>query len=128
MAAPRARHFALIVLAGLPGLVALLRVLAVDGPPRSPGLSPEVAIEIARTLAEAEPGARARARLSFPGDHWSQDDDFHNHERRLASALAARHGVDRAAVLANLDADVRSGRVPDRRSGAAPCKPRPFYE
>jgi hypothetical protein len=128
MSASRTRNVVLSALVSLPVLAAAGRVLTAEAPPRPPAVAPEVAAAIAQRLAEAEPAARARSRLSFPGDRWSQDDDFHNHERRLVHHLAARHGLDRAAVLAILDADLRSGRVPGRLSGAAPCKPRPFYE
>jgi hypothetical protein len=80
--------------------------------------------------ARAEPGMRARAADGFPGDIWSQDDDFHNAEQRLAGDLAARHGAGVADVLRAIDEGLRERwpvAGPPPRTTVPPCHPRPEY-
>jgi hypothetical protein len=83
---------------------------------------------VAQSIASAEPSARARARRQFPFDNWSQDDAFHNSEQGSVRALAAREHADLGSVLSALDAYLRAHPSPTRKTGASPCKPRPFYD
>jgi hypothetical protein len=82
-------------------------------------------------IESGEARARAEAERAFPGDPWSADDDFHNHERREVEAVAARQRLSIEAVLGALDDGLREhwdhpgralleGKVP-------PCHPRPEY-
>jgi hypothetical protein len=86
--------------------------------------------ELYAAVAGAEPRFRARAADGFPGDLWSQDDDFHNAEQRLASELAARHGVRVADVLRAIDDGMRArwpAAAPPPQATVPPCHPRPDY-
>jgi len=85
---------------------------------------------VVAALASAEPGLRTAAAEAFPGDRWSADDDFHNHELALVRQLAANQGVPVAAVWDALDEALRSGheeggRGRAMRATAPPCHPRP---
>jgi hypothetical protein len=125
---PTFRRLATFSLAALPVAIAVVRASVAEPLPHPNPPEAGAANAIARTVADSESAARDRAREAFPGDRWSQDDDFHNHEARLARRLAATHRTGLDHVFAIIDADLRSQRVPARKATAAPCKPRPFYE
>ncbi|MFP2933078.1 hypothetical protein ACLESO_49605, partial [Pyxidicoccus sp. 3LG] len=98
-------------------------------PPPERRLSEAERIQVGRAAAAEEPGWRRASRKSFPGDHWSQDDDFGASERRWAVDEARRRGVPVTDVLGAIDAELHSGPVvPPRKATASPCKPRPFYD
>ena len=91
--------------------------------------------ERAALSAEAailEPRWERAAQRAYPGDLWSQSDDFHGREKRWAQAVARRLKIRVDDVLGAIDEGLRSqtgdtsgGR---RRRGVSPCKPRPFYD
>jgi hypothetical protein len=82
----------------------------------------------------ARAGLRDRAAESFPGDAWSQSDDFHAHEARQIRELAHQRHVTVEEVLRAIDDDLHAperARRSDHGSRgvtAVPCKPRPFYD
>ena len=69
------------------------------------------------------------AALKFPGDPWSQDDDFHSREEAEARSFAASHDVRLADVLRAVDEGMRShwpaAASPNPR--VPPCRPRLAY-
>ena len=67
-------------------LLALLRAGLAETPPPPRRLDAAGLAEVGRVAAELEPEWRRSALALFPGDHRSQDDDFHNSERRWAEA------------------------------------------
>ena len=85
---------------------------------------------IGRAFEKREPALDDSVRRHFPGDSWSQDDDFHALELRWAREAAAARGVSVGDILRAIDEDLRAHGAdqPLRRDGAAPCKPRPFYD
>jgi len=82
---------------------------------------------IALGLIESERQWRAASKRRFPGDLWSQDDDFHRVEQYRARAIAGRLKVTLTDVLRAMDEGLRA-RPQGRRVTASPCKPRPFYD
>jgi hypothetical protein len=99
------------------------------------GSSPQHATEaerasIRRAFAEKEQKWRNEARAAFPGDLWSQDDDYQRREVDLARDLANRLRVPFADVLDALDEGLRVPPFPGevRRATVHACKPRPFYD
>ena len=78
-----------------------------------------------------EPEMRAAAAHAFPGDAWSQDDDFHEREQKKARELAASRGVRLADVLLAIDEGIRASwpPAPTVRPNPAvpPCRPRLSY-
>jgi hypothetical protein len=82
---------------------------------------------IALDLIESEQHWRASAKRRFPGDHWSQDDDFHRVEQSRARSIASRRKITLTDVLRAIDEGLRS-HPQGRRVTASPCKPRPFYD
>jgi hypothetical protein len=111
------------------GCLAVVVVRAVTAPaPATPrALSEPERRALARTLAAQEPVWQARAAHKFPGDRWSQDDDFFNQEHFLVRSLAARHGTSPGELLLGIDAELRA--LPSgRKVTQSPLKPRPFYD
>jgi hypothetical protein len=106
--------------------------LAVARSTASPRPAPLVTAEdganIARELALEEPRLRRLSRRQFPYDTWSQDDAFHNREHAAVRAAGNNAGVDLGSILNALDVDTRQTPNSNRRTTAAPCKPRPFYD
>ncbi|MDQ3263514.1 MAG: hypothetical protein M3Y59_07640 [Myxococcota bacterium] len=110
-------------------LVALLRTMTSGESPPRPLLEVDLRPP-GQLAAQAEPGLRLEARRNFPGDAWSQDDDFAARERKWATEQAARLGVQVSEVFRAVDEELHASSPPSppRQTGAAPCKPRPFYD
>lgn len=109
--------------------VMLARALLARVPPPPHHLSPEERAEVAATAARLEPKWRLDSIRLFPADHWSQDDDFFNSERRWVQGEARRRGVPESEIFDAVDRDLRSTPyAPGRKATVAPCKPRPFYD
>jgi hypothetical protein len=87
--------------------------------------------EVYAESSEKEPGQRAHAAGEFRGFPWSQDDDFHHQESKLAKDYAKAHHVSVESVLVALDEGMRSGwptpngTVPNPK--VMPCRPRLTY-
>ena len=108
---------------------ALSRAMSASYPPPKHTLTDAERIEVGRAAAREEPGWREKSRKSFPGDAWSQDDDFHNSERSWVQQQARRRNVSAADILRAIDEDLHAHPPePPRRATSAQCKPRPFYD
>lgn len=86
---------------------------------------------IGRAIRREEAGYRREALKKFPGDPWSQGDDFGQRERTFVNKHAKQRGLRPGAVLEAIDHDVRT--FPDAfpgqsRGDVPPCMPRPFYQ
>lgn len=98
-------------------------------PPLTPGSAGtrEERAEVGREIRRAEARFRRKSLKKFPGDTWSQGDDFGRQERAFVNSQATATGMRPGAVLEAIDRDVKAfpggerGRVP-------PCMPRPFYQ
>jgi hypothetical protein len=111
------------------GATAVVRAATSRVPAPERRLSPAERAEVGRAAAAEEPGWRQRSRHSFPGDAWSQDDDFGASERSWAVGEAQRRGVPVSDVFDAIDAELHSAPVrPPRKATASPAKPRPFYD
>ncbi len=82
-------------------------------------------------MADQEPADRKEAAHAFPGDLWSQDDDFHSREQKHARAVATKRGMTLADVLGAIDDGLRERWPPFPRitlkPGVPPCRPRLSY-
>lgn len=97
--------------------------------PPSPGrvLSAHERAILATSLARREPAWQLEAERAFPGDLWSQDDDFFNREQTHLRELAQLFGTSPGQILRGVDEQLRA-KPQGRKIGAHPCKPRPFYD
>ena len=112
---------------------AMVRVATLPRLTPAPPADAATRARIATIVRGREPAMRRSALERFPGDPWSQGDDFGNAERRLVRELAAREHVRPSSVLEAIDHDVRTRPFSDPRQqivrgGVAPCMPRPFYD
>lgn len=112
-------------------IVAVLRASLASPPPSLIPANDAARRDIFSSLAASEDGFRSRAALNFPGDPWSQDDDFHAHEMQLAQRQAAAHQTSLGAALRAFDDGAREKwPSPSRdamKNTVPPCRPRPVY-
>ncbi|HEX6242917.1 MAG TPA: hypothetical protein VFZ61_18515 [Polyangiales bacterium] len=121
----RALTLWLLPLALLGALIASL-LLREQMQPAGSGSAEELA-RIARNLRGEEAHLRREALKKFPGDPWSQGDDFSARERDFVNREAQELGIRHGAVLDAIDRDVRA--FPGHERGSVPpCMPRPFYQ
>jgi hypothetical protein len=112
-------------------LVAVTRAITAPGaaPPERDDRSLRTAVF--RQMTADETALRRDAARAFPGDPWSADDDFHNHQQRRARALAARLQLSIGTVLRAVDEGLHErwpAANPDPLTAAVPpCHPRPEY-
>lgn len=111
--------------------VAIGRAATAPEPPSARSASAAERRAFAGQVAAAEADWQINAARKFPGDHWSQDDDFHNVEQRVVRQAARQLGVQPSDLLRAIDENLHDqtaqGRSP-RRASVVPCKPRPFYD
>jgi hypothetical protein len=117
--------------AGLAGLLAAGLALAAPGGGGQGREDQATRAAIFREITASELVTRQNAARAFPGDPWSADDDFHNHEQRQARAIAARHRVPIEVVLGAIDEGLRQHwdhpNHPPPIATVPPCHPRPVY-
>ena len=87
---------------------ALSRAMSASYPAPKRTLSELERATVGRAAAGQEPAWREKSRKSFPGDLWSQGDDFHNAEQSWARREARRLNVSTADVLRAVDEDLRA--------------------
>jgi hypothetical protein len=107
--------------------IALYRTLTAPSA-AAPTLKGGARERVAAAIALQEVELRRRATLEFPGDRWSQSDAFGALEQDKVREAARNEKVAIGSVLEVMDGDLRAHRSPGRAVGAAPCKPRPFYD
>lgn len=123
------RRLGVLVIAAVV-LTAVLRAGTASFPPVTRRLSLDDAATLGRTAAEREPRWRAESKRSFPGDHWSQDDDFSARERQWALDESRKLGVPVSEIFRAIEDELRANAPvpPPRKATAAPSNPRPFYD
>ncbi|RKH21148.1 hypothetical protein D7X74_01805 [Corallococcus sp. CA047B] len=112
------------------GVTAGVRAATVAPAPERKHLSDVERVQVGRAAAAEEPMWRAQSLHNFPGDHWSQDDDFSAAERSWVMGEAQRRDVPVEEVFRAIDEELHSSSPvqPPRKATAAPCKPRAFYD
>lgn len=112
-------------------LVAVARAATAPGAAPADRSDPALRAAIFREMTADETALRQDAARAFPGDPWSADDDFHNHQQRRARAIAARRGVSVETVLRAVDDGLREhwpqANPEPLRATVPPCHPRPVY-
>lgn len=82
-----------------------------------------------RDVSSRERQARREAAVKFPGDPWSQDDDFHERENESVRAYSGGHELRLGDVVRAVDDGMRehwptSGQPNPK---VPPCRPRLSY-
>jgi len=109
--------------------LAMVRVVTAEPRPRPAAADATVARRVFDAIASSESSMRARAAMNFPGDLWSQGDDFHAMEWQRAAQLASMHRIALGDALRAIDDGMRAGwaRPGTLQATVAPCRPRPVY-
>jgi hypothetical protein len=114
---------------GLCTALAIGRAMSAQVPPPTRHLSEAERAAVGRMCAAEEPRWRQNPMHRFPGDRWSQDDDFQASERGWTMEMARRAGVSPEEIFRAIDEDLHKHPVePPRKATASPSKPRPFYD
>jgi len=110
-------------------VVAVVRAATASGPAPGHPLSDEQAHAVYRDLASRERGMRREAAVAFPGDLWSQDDDFHRRENDTARDFASHKEVRLDDVVRAVDDGMKQRWPAPSRPVATvpPCRPRLSY-
>jgi hypothetical protein len=82
-----------------------------------------------RVVAYDEPPTRGKSTHAFPGDAWSQDDDYHAQEAKKIRSFAGEHEVRLDDVVRAVDEGMKEGWPPRglMKTGVPPCRPRLDY-
>jgi hypothetical protein len=111
--------------------IAVARAASAPVPLDAPPATEEARREAFEEIVADEPSMRIEAAHAFPGDAWSQDDDFHQRQQKRARQVAASRGMRLGDVLRALDDGLREGWPAASRvgmdPGVAPCRPRLSY-
>lgn len=110
--------------------LAMLRAATAPAPeaPTKP-IEEKAAHDAYRDITNRERQARREAAVKFPGDPWSQDDDFHERENEAVRNFAGSHELRLSDVVRAVDDGMREKwpasiqpypKVP-------PCRPRLSY-
>jgi len=114
----------------LPLLVLGVAVARVGSGPPMPPLGEgdaEARKRVVRAVRDAEPGFRRDSFERFPGDPWSQADQFAAQERELVERLSGEEKMRPGAIFDAIDQDIKRAGARER-GRVPPCMPRPFYD
>jgi hypothetical protein len=122
----------------LVAVVALARAMSAEPLPPARAATALERQQFDARVAAREVAWRAKSVGAFPGDHWSQDDDFHSTESAFVRREARRLGVRLSGLLLAIDAGLHAAAVTassapttsgaSRQAAVVPCKPRPVYD
>jgi hypothetical protein len=105
------------------------RAETASGPPSGKPATEASSKDAYRDIVSRERTMRHDAAVKFPGDPWSQDDDFHSREESEARSFASKNDVRLTDVLRAVDDGMHAGWAapvtPDPR--VPPCRPRLAY-
>lgn len=89
----------------------------------------KIARDAYREITSKERTARREAAVKFPGDPWSQDDDFHERESEAVRAFAGSKELRLGDVVRAVDDGMRerwpTSMTPNPK--VPPCRPRLSY-
>ena len=112
-------------------VASLAMVRAATAKPPAPGkpITEAQAREVYRDVTSRERKMRRDAAVKFPGDPWSQDDDFHERENEQMRSLATSKEIRLSDVVGAVDQGMRehwpTTVTPNPK--VPPCRPRLSY-
>ncbi len=85
--------------------------------------------EVYRDMTGRERSMRREAAVKFPGDLWSQDDDFHERENETVRSTASSKKIRFSDVVRAIDDGMRAHWPASGQPIATvpPCRPRLSY-
>ena len=113
----------------LVAIAALVRAVTASMPSPGKPLDEVGAHDAYRDVTSRERSMRREAAVKFPGDLWSQDDDFHQRETDAVRAFATSRGVRLGDVVRAVDDGMRERWLGAGKPIATvpPCRPRLSY-
>jgi hypothetical protein len=111
-------------------LLAMVRAATAPVPkaPTKP-IDDKMARDAYRDVTNRERQTRREAAVKFPGDPWSQDDDFHERENEFVRNFAGSHDLRLSDVVRSVDDGIRehwqASIQPNPK--VPPCRPRLSY-
>jgi hypothetical protein len=110
--------------------LAMLRAATAPTPPApTKPIDEKMAREAYRDVTNRERQTRREAAVKFPGDPWSQDDDFHEKENEAVRNFSSAHELRLSDVVRAVDDGMRE-RWPtpiQPNPKVPPCRPRLSY-
>jgi hypothetical protein len=110
-------------------LAALVVAVTAAAPPPGAAADERVQRDAFRVIANDEPASRGKSAHSFPGDLWSQDDDYHGQEAKKMRSFAGERQIRLDDVIRAVDDGMKQGWAPRAlmKPGVPPCRPRLDY-
>lgn len=110
-------------------LVAVVRAATATPPDDGNAITEAAAREVYRDVTSRERSMRREAAVKFPGDLWSQDDDFHERENEQVRSLAKSKSMRFSDVVRAIDDGMRAHWPSSVQPIATvpPCRPRLSY-
>jgi len=117
------------IVVGVVTLLAVFRVATAKPIALAKPITEVQAHDAYRDVTGRERTMRRDAAVKFPGDPWSQDDDFHERENEQVRAFATSKEIRLSDVLRSVDLGMRAHWItsvqPNPR--VPPCRPRLSY-
>lgn len=113
----------------LVAIIAIVRAATAAEPPPGKPITEAIAHDAYRDVTSRERNVRREAAVKFPGDLWSQDDDFHERENETVRSFASGKDVRLGDVVRAVD-DGMHAHWPTNGEPIAtvpPCRPRLSY-
>jgi hypothetical protein len=109
--------------------ISVVRAVTARAPANGERITPELAHRAYHDITSSERKMRREAALAFPGDPWSQDDDFHSMVQDEVRKFATLYHTSIADVLRALDDGMKEGWPAEVRPNprVPPCRPRMSY-
>jgi hypothetical protein len=110
-------------------LVAVFVALHAEAPKPAGNADERMMHDAFLAIASDEPAARGKSAHEFPGDLWSQDDDYHSQEAKKMRSYAGERQVRLDDIVRAVDDGMRQGWSPRglMKPGVPPCRPRLDY-
>lgn len=118
-----------IVIAVVASLAMLRAATAPTPPAPKKSIDDKMARDAYRDVTNRERQTRREAAVKFPGDPWSQDDDFHERENEFVRNFATAHDLRLSDVIRAVDDGMREHwPTPNQPNPKVPpCRPRLSY-
>jgi len=117
------------IVVALVALVAVGRAVFASMPAPGKPLDEAGSHDAYRDIVTRERSARREAAVKFPGDLWSQDDDFHERESEAMRSFATSRSARLGDVVRAVDDGMHERwlAVPQPIATVPPCRPRLSY-
>lgn len=109
--------------------LAIGRVATAKPPESGKPITEAQAHDAYRDVTSRERTMRRDAAVKFPGDPWSQDDDFHERENEEIRSFSGTHGIRLSDVVRSVDDGMRERWLTPVQPypKVPPCRPRLSY-